>query len=389
VHGSEYALRMIVIFVGAVVLSWSQANPSLLGSRGDVLIDDENLPPAHLIFASDSHTSELKALFTPELMDELHQINAGVALSTGDFSSERAQIVRRLNEAGIATVAWIVLDQRDGYYVNAENAAATARRFAEFDRWTTENGLRWEAVGLDIEPLLRDWDVMNHQRLRFLLMILRRLFVSNGQVYRTREFYVDLIRGMQSRGYYVQTYQLPLIVNERKAHSTVLERILGLVDVRGDQEVLMLYTSFNPALGAAMIYQYGPYTQAIAVGSTAGTPDAVPSGKFSPLNWDEFSRDLIVARHFSPIVGVYSLEGCVSNGYISRLKAMNWNRSLLIPAASIKKAARIQKVIYHMLWMARLTPYLIGLVLLFSAWLFRVMLHRLKKQRALKGQQAS
>jgi hypothetical protein len=56
------------------------------------------------------------------------------------------------------------------------------------------------------------------------------------------------------------------------------------VDVRGDREVLMLYTSFNQSLDSALIWVYGPDAQAIAVGSTTG-PTSDPH--FARLNWEE------------------------------------------------------------------------------------------------------
>lgn len=124
------------------------------------------------------------------------------------------------------------------------------------------------------------------------------------------------------------------------------------MDVRGNDEVLMLYTSFNHAL-EAMIWQYGPDAQTIAVGSTAVSSDAADNTRFPPLNWEEFFRDLMVARHFSPTLGVYSLEGCVSQGYISRLKTMDWNRPVVIPAVSIRKAARFRKIGYGVLWICQ------------------------------------
>ena len=52
-----------------------------------------------------------------------------------------------------------------------------------------------------------------------------------------------------------KSYQVPLIADERQAHSTFLERLLGVVDVRGDHEVLMRYTSFQHSLGAAVIWK--------------------------------------------------------------------------------------------------------------------------------------
>jgi hypothetical protein len=378
IRHARYISRGIVIFASTLV--FSSRLPSS-PSPGDVLVHDDNPLPAQLVFACDGPTAHLKTLLTPELIADLRQLNAGVALATEDFSSERAQIVRQLNAAGIPTVAVIVLDGAHGYYVNANNAAATADRFAEFDRWTTDNGLRWEAVGLDIEPSLNDWAIINTQRLRFFRMILGRVLESNDRVYGDRRMYADLIRRMQSRGYYVQTYQLPLIVNERRARSTLLEKVLGLVDVRGNEEVLMLYTSFNQAAGAAIIWEYGPQTQAIAIGSTAGT--ATGNGRFSPLSWDEFSRDLIVAHHFSQTVGVYSLEGCISRGYMARLKTMDWNRSVQIPAASIRRTVRLQKVIYCVLWTSRFWLYFAVLSFLLFAWVAKVTVRRLKKRRAL------
>jgi hypothetical protein len=383
-HGSRNVLGIVIVLVSGLGFSWSQAASPPQDTRGETVIRDENRPPAHLIFACDSRTSELKTLFSPQLLGELHQINGGVALSTEDFSADRTQAVRQLNAAGIPAVAVIVLDQNDGYYVNADNAPATANRFAEFDKWSTDNGLRWEAVGLDIEPSVKEWSVINDHKLRFAGMILRKLLESNRRVYRARRAYADLIRQMQSRGYYVQTYQLPLIANERRAHSTVLEKILGLVDVRGDQEVLMLYTSFNPGLGAAIISQYGPQAQAIAIGSTAG--GATENGKFSALSWDEFSRDLIVAHHFSRTIGVYSLEGCIGRGYMPRLKTIDWNHPVQIPAASIRRAARVQNVIYCLLWPSRFWLYFAVLSFLLFAWVVRVTLRRATRRRgALRG----
>jgi hypothetical protein len=83
-----------------------------------------------------------------------------------------------------------------------------------------------------------------------------------------KDSYAELIREMQGNRYTVETYQFPFIADERDVHSTLLERISGIVDIRADREALMLYTSFNPALDSALIWVYGPEAQAIALGST-------------------------------------------------------------------------------------------------------------------------
>jgi hypothetical protein len=153
-------------------------------------------------------------------------------------------------------------------------------------------------------------------------------------MHRAERVYSALIANIRSRGYFVQTYQLPYLPVERKAHSSLLDRMLGTVDVRGDQEVLMLYTSYAGSAGAAIIWKLGPDAQSIAICCTDGDPAANPA----VLDWSRFSRDLIVAGHFSHLIGVYNLEGCVRQGFLTRLKTMNWSQSVTIPAVAIRAA---------------------------------------------------
>jgi hypothetical protein len=77
-------------------------------------------------------------------------------------------------------------------------------------------------------------------------------------------------------------YQFPFIADEREVRSTLLERLFGIVDVRGDREVLMLYSSLNRAADSALIWQYGPSAQFIVVGITAGDPQ--PDARMGPLS---------------------------------------------------------------------------------------------------------
>jgi hypothetical protein len=242
-----------------------------------------------LMFACELDADKLQALFAdPAVTADLKELNAGLSLALVDMSSERAQVVRRLNEAGIPVVAWMALPKEQGYYLNADNAGAAAARFAEFEKWTGENGLRWAGIGLDIEPSLGDWTTIQQGRKWRLVRTLVGRAFDGKRVLQARAAYAALIGQMQSRGYMVQTYQLLFLADERRAHSTVLERLFGVVDVRGDDEVLMVYSSFNHALDAALVWGYGPDAHTIAVGSTASAGSPQLDAKFGPLNWDEF-----------------------------------------------------------------------------------------------------
>jgi hypothetical protein len=188
--------------------------------------------------------------------------------------------------------------------------------------------------------------------------------------------YSALIANMQAQGYLVQTYQLPILPVERHADSSLLDRLLGTVDVRGDQEVLMLYTSYAPPpVGAAIIWKLGPDAQAIAIGVTDGDPRANPA----VLDWSRFSRDLIVAGHFSHLIGVYDLEGCVRQSFLSRLKTMNWNQSVTIPADAIRRADhRLLLLGLILLISSHFLYVVVVLIIALIAWRWRI--HKMKRK---------
>src|SRR4029453_10848895 len=63
---------------------------------------------------------------------------------------------------------------------------------------------------------------------------------------------------------------VPFIADERRAGSTLLRWLMGLVDLRTDREVWTQYTSFVESLGPGILWSYGSESDAIAVGTTGG-----------------------------------------------------------------------------------------------------------------------
>ncbi len=365
------ALRLIVIAIltievlagSAMAGLWPTDNP-----EGTVHVSESpgGLPPK-LVFAADQPVTQLSSLLSqPGVMDDLRELKAGIALSLPDLSTERGDVADQLNEAGIPVTAWLTLPGKQGYYLNAGNEPEVAAHFAEFERWTAKHKLRWAAIGLDIEPNIQDFSAVQSSKVRVAARLARRYFESE-RVQRAKKSYAALIRTIQSHGYFVETYQFPFIADERKMHSTLLERLAGIVDVRGDREVLMLYTSFNPKMDSALIWVYGPEAQAIAVGSTAGSN---ADSRFVPLNWREFSRDLIVAHHFSSEIGVYNLAGCIQQGFLTRLVTLDWHREIIIPAASIRKAIQFRTRVQRAIWIGSHLVYLAAVMILAGAAVF-------------------
>jgi hypothetical protein len=315
-----------------------------------------------LNFACQMETAALQSLFSdPDVIRDLRQLNARISLSLIDLSPGRAQVVRQLNSAGIPVTAWLALPGEQGYYLNASNADQAEARFTEFQKWTADSGLRWSGIGLDIEPNIQEFTSVG----RAASAALKRVF-DPDTVTRARTAYEAFIARIEAAGYRVETYQFPFIADEREVRSTLLERLFGIVDVRGDREVLMLYSSFNRAADSALIWQYGPSAQFIVVGITAGDPQ--PDARMGPLSWEELSHDVIVASHFSPVVGIYNLEGSVHRGFLPRLKALDWNQPVIISADQNRQIIRFRARVQAALWALSRLPYFALAMLLADAW---------------------
>ncbi len=366
VRRSSISILIFVLELGICAVL-SIAARSFLVARSssvrEVQIPASSVRP-ELAFACEMDTPELQSLFSkPEVVADLRRLNARVSLSLTDLSPGRAQVVRNLNAAGVRVTAWMSLPREQGYYLNSGNAGEAAIRFADFQKWTAAEGLRWSGIGLDIEPGIQEFGSIP----RAAVSVVRRLFEPRV-VGRARAAYADLISQIHRAGYRVETYQFPFIADQRAVNSTLLERLFGIVDVRGDDEVLMLYSSFHHSADSALIWQYGPSAQLIVVGVTAGDPESLST--FRPLSFEELSRDLIVADHFAPVVGIYNLESCVRRGFLPRLIALDWTQPVTISEEANHQVLRLRARIQSVLWTLARLPYFAGAILLIDLWFF-------------------
>jgi len=161
---------------------------------------------------------------------------------------------------------------------------------------------------------------------------LLRKFMDKKRVARAQRSYQALVDLIRAEGYLVESYQLPLITDERRARSTVLQRTVGLVDLVSDREVLMLYTSFLRPKGDAVLWSYAPAADSVGVGVTGGGVDLPGTINAEPLSWDEFARDLRLCVMQDKPIHIFSLEGCVEQSFLAKLNTFNWEQPVQIPA---------------------------------------------------------
>lgn len=328
----------------------------------------------HLTFFCQLETPVLQALFSVPDIAYLGELDASVSLGILDLSPERAEVVQRLNESGIPVIAWLLLPKEQGYWFSVDNYHLANERYLDFLAWTQEYGLKWAGIGLDIEPdvsFIEEFQRLSVSRSRILLKILRQVF-DRRRLTRAHRVYHELILRMKEGGYRVDTYQFPFIVDERKSSSTLLQRAVGMVDLPVDREVLMILTSFLRPYGPGFIWSYAPDSTSIGIGSTGGGVD-LGVLETRPLSWKELARDLRLAWVYSNDIHIFSLEGCIRQGFLAKLKDFEWDQPIIDPEEMTAQVNAWRAGLQSALWISgHPLPILGGIAgILFVIWKLR------------------
>lgn len=290
--------------------------------------------PARLTFFCELEEGPLEALFAdPTVVEHLVALRASVSLGMIDLGPAQASVVGRLNQVGVPVIAWQLLPKEHGYWFNQDNASHAVARYEDFRAWTDRQGLRWDGVGLDIEPDIHDLQRMVGSGWRMLPSLFPRL-ARGERLRKAQAEYAALLARIRADGYRVDSYQFPFIVDERRTGATLLQRLTGVLDLPVDREVLMLYSSFVRPHGPGLLWSYGPDARSIGLGVTGGGVDVPELLAVPPMDWEEFARDLWLARRWTDDLHVYSLEGCVRQGFLARLRDFDWEKPVEAPASA-------------------------------------------------------
>jgi len=329
-----------------------------------------------LTFFSELHTEQLSKLFEDRfVIDDLKNLGASLSLGILDLSDKRAEVVKRLTKAGVPVIAWLLLPEEDGYWFNIDNFDKAAARYAAFKQWTAQHQLEWVGIGLDIEMNINDLkNILDKEQSKKFFSIFFQRLTNKKRVLEAQRAYQDLVHLIHADGYSVESYHIPLISEERRAHATVLQRTVGLVDLDTDREVLMLYSSFLRPDGAAVMWSYAAEADSIGVGNTGGGVNLAGVGDLDPMTWEEFSRDLRLCVMLEKPMHIFCLEGCVEQGFLSKLNTFDWNEPVAIPNR-INKVRAIRTGITVILWLVE-RPWVILVTLVSLIGLGFLFKHR-------------
>lgn len=281
------------------------------------------------------------------VMDDLKTLDASLSLGILDLSDERAQVVKKINKLGIPMIAWLLLPKEQGYWFNIDNYPEAIARYEAFKEWTKRHKLSWVGIGLDIEPDINAVQQVRDKQIKLLPELIRRL-KNKKRLRDALAGYRQLVNQIRTDGWRVESYHFPLIIDERKARSTLLQRLIGLVDLDADTEVLMLYSSFLRPRGHELLWQYASETDSIGIGNTGGGVDLKGVIDVPPLTWEEFSRDLRLVYRMQKPAHIFCLEGCVAQGFLEKLITFDWEKETEIPQSHLIHHSR--KALQALLW---------------------------------------
>jgi hypothetical protein len=284
-----------------------------------------------LIFSTELAGEALLAiLHTPGLLDILAAQGHGVALTLAQLNDSAAEAVRMLSERRIAVIACLSLPPEEGFAFNLQNYPRAFACYQAFHAWAQQHALRFEAVGLGIEPPLGD---VAEERQHGAPALARRFWLARENVLYPSAYaaYSELIVAIHLDGYEVHTFQMPVIADDRRAGTTLIQRALDIVDLPSDLDVLMCSSCLpiDPLaddLGGALIASYGSSADAIGIGSIdEGDPE---TGRRLQLPWPALRRDLLLAAQHTETIYVYALEDCLARGLLPKIAELDWEASV-------------------------------------------------------------
>ncbi|MEL6675316.1 MAG: hypothetical protein AAFR61_24115 [Bacteroidota bacterium] len=289
------------------------------------------------------------------VLRELRLMKASLRIWVHDLSERRANTLRQIAAHDIPMVAVFSL---------APNPQQPT--YEAFKEWSDMYELSWQAVGLWVAPEADFWADLRKAPWKKGWNIYQHLYRSKAWEARQAESEA-LAAQIKADGFKLETYLNPMIWDERLAGSKAMQHALQIGDVKADYEVPLLLSG-TPELGAAAILGYGQEFGRVAIGDfVETTASALPV-----LNWEDWTQQLLLAHDFTKDIHIAHLEGLVARGWLSRIRAFNFQQPVDLYSGEIHQLSDFRDRLQQLLPLADF-PLLttIGIVLLgiLAIWL--------------------
>lgn len=171
--------------------------------------------------------------------------------------------------------------------------------------------------------------------------VYKRLY-DNHSLEEAKAIYKMLITTMKADGYRVESYLIPFIFEERAKNTTSLQKLMGIVDLKTEVEIPMLYTSAfdNPAI----IPTYQRDRMPIALGSTGGGV-VIEGIELKAISWDNLERDILLASQFTGEIHIFCLETSVQKEFLTKIESIDFDQKVPDIQSELVKQKKINGAI--------------------------------------------
>ena len=181
-------------------------------------------------FFNELKSPELVELFKDtNLIPNLQAIHGEIRMGTLDLTPERAGIVKKLNDAGVPVVAWVVLSEEDGYFSNSINADLSKKRYQEIKDWADKNQLKLKAIGFDFEIDMNDLKLAKSSPIKLVYKMFTRLYEDDNNLKSAKLKYDTLMAQVKADGYAVEGYYFPFITDEVANGTTSIQKMARFI----------------------------------------------------------------------------------------------------------------------------------------------------------------
>lgn len=238
----------------------------------------------------------LSRILNPGTCQFLEDRGWGVAIAMIELDRETGQLLKNISQKfpNLAISAWIVVDDKDGYWTNRFNVCETRAKVEKVKAWANRFDIPIEALGFDLEPPLQLALTIPRKDLKGLISQI--LLIQRGRIrqivagYSPEQDMQDLLKQLKGESVTTHSYEMP---------QPLSTRFLGVLSNKGfDTRVTMVYST--QGLPAAferqipsLLLRKGTYPAIGVYSSTRHNPGRdFGSGDHSRVNERVLKRDI-------------------------------------------------------------------------------------------------
>ena len=322
-----------------------------------------------LSFFNEQEGKELQKLFSDtSLISNLKKLHAEIRMGMLDLSEERIEVLKKLNQAGVPVVAWLLLPKEKGYWFHSGNSKEAFDRYYEIKKWAEDHEIKFSGIGIDLELDMNEIELFKTNKLKLFGRVVGRLY-DKEEFLEAKKEYEKLIDVIRKDGFSIESYYIPFIRYETEKGQTALQQASRFMDLQTDKDIPMLYTSFmgNP-YGVLKELAISENLQYVAIGSTGGGFDpSMPS-----MTWGDLAYDLRLVSKTAKEIHIFCLEASVQKGFIPKLIDFNYDVPVEPHPEQIKKVESLKNSVMRISTILSYpTITIFGVVLVFGliVWL--------------------